>query len=165
MHERPPVNGRPAVRRAGFSLLELVVVVVIIAVMLAIAGASFTDWRDRSAARRAAQVFARDLSMARSTSARGREEVVIRFFETSRWYTISTSSGREIVRRRFGTREEVPLSAIDLQMPGDSLVFDVRGMVDLSGVAATLGEARFASGPVVYQVAFNSLGTSRVDEL
>lgn len=158
-------NGTPGRRSAGFSLVELVVVLVVVSVMLAIAGTRFTDWRDRASARRAGQVFARDLSMARATSARGRERVVVRFYEGSLWYSVTTESGREMARRRFGPEEEVFLSAIDLQFPGDSVVFNARGIADLSGVGGALGEARFTAGQVVYQVAFNSLGASRVGEL
>ena len=164
MDPRRTVTARPT-RRDGFSLLELLVVLVVGGVVLAIVGARFSEWRDKSAAQQAAQVFARDLSMARSTSARGREAVVVRFYETSGWYTVTSASGRELARRRFSTGEEVPLSSIDLQLPGDSLVFSARGIADLSGIGSTLGEARFRAGATTYQVAFNSLGASRVGEL
>lgn len=162
-HRRRQENGRP--RRTGFTMLELLVVLVIAGVALAIVVARFSEWRDRAAAQQAAQVFARDLSVARSTSARGREEVVIRFYENSGWYTVTTASGREVARRRFGIGEEVPLSWIDLQVPGDTLVFSAQGIADLSGIASTLGQAFFAAGAVTYEVAFNSLGASRVGEL
>ncbi len=155
---------RPVAAPGGFSLLELMVVLVLVAILLAVAATRFTEWRDRSSARRAAQVFARDLTVARSSAAREQDAVVVRFYESGRWYTVTTGSGREMARRRFGPDGDVYLSAIDLQTPGDSLVFDARGVADLSGIVGSLGEALFTAGDVTYEVDFNSLGSSRVNE-
>ena len=95
-------QGRLQVRR-GFTILELVVGLAISAAFLGFAGWTFGAYVHRTSAQRAAQLFARDLALARASAIRGREPVVIRFNEASRWYRISTlGSGTEIVRRRFG---------------------------------------------------------------
>jgi prepilin-type N-terminal cleavage/methylation domain-containing protein len=150
-------------RRAGFSLLELMVVLIISAVLLAIAAITFTDYNERSSARRAAQVFAGDLTLARSMAVRGREIVTIKFDEGSMWYTVTTATGRELARRRFGATGEVTLSAVSLDLTGDSLQFSTRGVGNLG--AATLGSAVFSAGSIGYQVQFNSMGASTVGEL
>jgi len=155
-------------RPGGFTLLELTIVLVLTGLVMAIAGLTFSGYFQRSSARRAAQVFARDLSLARSTALRSRSKVVIRFDETNRWYQIvSKESGSQIVRRRFGEDADVALSGINLMIAGDSLVFNVKGVADLSdiqGSSTTLGEATFMFGAIRYTVFFNSLGASMIEE-
>lgn len=160
---------RRGVRTAarGFTLLELVVVLVLAGLVLGFAGLTFGGYFQRSSARRAAQVFARDLTLARSSAVRARERVVIRFYESSRWYEIvAMDSDTEITRRRFGVNADVDLSAIDLRFEGDTVVFDARGVADLSGIqgSGSLGEAWFTSGTTEYSVYFNSMGASKVEE-
>jgi prepilin-type N-terminal cleavage/methylation domain-containing protein len=155
-----------ATGRRGFTLLELTIVLVLAGLTLGFAGLTFSGYFERSSARRAAQVFARDLSMARSAAVRAKQSVVIRFYESSRWYqVVAQSSGTELVRRRFGVNADVDLSAINLKFRGDTVVFSARGVVDLSNIegSGTLGEASFAAGAIRYTVSFNSLGASKVE--
>lgn len=154
-------------RRSGFTLLELTIVLILAGLTLGFAALSFGSYFQRSSARRAAQVFARDLTLARSSAMRAQEAVVIRFFESSRWYqVVALDSGTELVRRRFGVNADVDLSAIDLLFRGDTVVFNSRGIADLSNIqgGGTLGEAEFESGTVTYGVSFNSMGASSVEE-
>ena len=148
---------------AGFSLVELVVVLVLAGVTFALSFGGLSEYRQRVGAQRAAQLFARDLSLARAQAVRGRESVVIRFSESSRWYSISTTTGRELIRRRFGTNADIDLAAIDLQTPGDTLFFNSRGVAELSAGDGQLGTATFATQAETYAVSFNSLGASRVE--
>jgi len=151
----------------GFTLLELAIVLVLAGLTLGFAGLTFSGYFQRSSARKAAQVFARDLALARSAALRARENVVIRFYESSRWYQIVTQkSDMELARRRFGVDADVALSAIDLLMQGDTFVVNSRGIMDLSGISGggSLGEARFAAGATEYSVYFNSMGASKVEE-
>ena len=161
-----PGNRPSASGRRGFTLLELTIVLLLAGLTLGFAGLSFSGYFQRSSARRAAQVFARDLSLARSSAVRAKQPFVIRFYESSRWYqVVSQSSGTELVRRRFGVNADVDLSAIDLKFRGDTLLFSARGVVDLSNISGsgTLGEAVFAAGTTSYTVSFNSLGASKVE--
>lgn len=160
-------RGEPIGWRGGFTFLEMVIVLVLASLTLGFAGLTFSGYFQRSSARRAAQVFARDLTLARSSAMRAREKVVIRFFEGSRWYQIAApGSGTEIVRRRFGVNADIDLSAIDLQFRGDSVLFTSRGVADLSGIlgAGSVGEAVFSAGATRYAVSFNSMGASKVEE-
>ena len=119
---------RPNRGGAGFTLLEMAVVLVIGSVLIAMGTLTFSNVNTRSSARRAAQVFARDLALARSMAVRGRERVVIRFDEGDLWYDVETESGRTLATRRFGPDADVNLTAIALGSAGDSLAFSNRGV-------------------------------------
>ena len=150
--------------RGGFTLIELLVVLTLSAIGLGFALLSFGGYFQRASAERAAQVFAQDLTVARAWAVRSREPVVIRFFEASLWYQVEAQgSGTEVVRRRFGVNADIDLSGAALDFPGDSVVFDLRGFADLSGIGGPLGTATFSSGPVTYTVSFNSMGASKID--
>jgi Tfp pilus assembly protein FimT len=140
----------------------MMVVLVIGMVLIALATLAFSAANTRMTARRAAQVFSRDLALARSIAVRGREKVTVKFNEASRWYEVRTASGRTVATRRFGVDDEVNLSAITLDLPGDSLVFSNRGVGTLSG---SLGTASFTAGAITYQVSFNAIGAAQVAEL
>lgn len=156
---------RPDLRRRGFTLIEVAVVVSIAAIIVTLGGLTFSGYFQRDSARRAAQVFAQDLVAARSFAMRSQEAVVVRFDETLLWYNVQNQvTGTEFVRRRFGINADISLSAVDLQAAGDSVLFDARGVADLSGFGGGLGVARFSSGAVGYTVSFNGIGASRIDQ-
>jgi prepilin-type N-terminal cleavage/methylation domain-containing protein len=158
------VAGRTVADRRGFTLLEMVVVLSISAIALSFALMSFGGYFQRVSAQRAAQVFAQDLTLARMWAVRSREPVVIRFYEASLWYEVETqSTATEVARRRFGVNADIDLSGVSLDFAGDSVVFDSRGIVDLSGASGPLGTATFSSGAVTYTVSFNSMGASKID--
>ena len=152
----------PGRAESGFSLIELVVVLILAGVSLAIAVGGSSGFNQKIAAHHAAQLFVRDLSMARAQAVRGRETVVIRFSESGRWYSISTTTtGRELIRRRFNVNADIGLAAIDLEVPGDTLLFTSRGI--LRGVGGQLGTATFRSAAETYAVRFNIMGASKVE--
>ena len=156
-------RGRAGRAPGGFTLIEMALVLVIVAVMLLVAVAAFSDYNERTSARRAAQVFAGDLTLARSMAVRGRETVTVKFNEGSLWYTVTTATGRLLARRTFGSTGEVSLSGLSIDLTGDSVRFSTRGIANLG--ASTLGSAVFRAGTIQYQVQFNSMGTSKVGEL
>ena len=147
----------------GFSLVELTVVLILAGVTLGMGIGGLSGYRQRIAAHHAAELFVLDLSLARAHAVRGREAVVIRFFESSRWYSISTmTTGTELVRRHFNVNADIALSAIDLEIPGDTVFFNSRGV--LSDVGGQLGTATFSMGAETWAVSFNTLGTSKVEK-
>ncbi len=146
----------------GFSLVELAVVLVLAGVTLGMTIGGLSGYRHSVAAHHAAQLFVRDLSLARAQAVRGRESVVIRFSESSRWYSVSTTTGTELIRRRFGVNADIDLAAIDLEITGDTMFFNSRGV--LSPLGAQLGTATFSSTTETYAVLVNTLGSSRVEK-
>ena len=147
----------------GFTLIELTVVLVLAGVMLGMTSGGLSRYSQKVAAHHAAQLFVRDLSLARAHSVRGREPTVIRFSESERWYSItSMTTGRELLRRRFNIEADIGLAAIDLEMPGDSVFFTSRGI--LNGVGGQLGTATFSTGVATYAVLFNIMGASKVEK-
>lgn len=149
--------------RGGFTLLELTIVLGISALILGFAGLTFSGYFQRSSARRAAQLFAQDLVAARSYAVRSREAVVIRFDESALWYEVQTqTTATDVARRSFDVNADIDLSAVTLDTTGDSLVFNTRGIAQLSGAA--LGTATFSSGAVRYTVSFNAMGASKIDQ-
>lgn len=152
----------------GFTLLEVMIVLVLAGVTMAFAMLSFSGYFQRSSAKRAAQIFTRDLALARATAVRIQEPVTIRFYESTRWYVVETiETGTEIVRRRFGINADIDLSAIDLQFKGDSVAFSSRGVADLGETGpptVSLGVAVFSMGDISYKVSFNSMGASKIEE-
>ena len=158
------VRSRGAAPAAGFTLIELTIVVSLAGLVLSLGLVAFGGYFQRAAAQRAAQVFAQDLTMARNWATRGRRSVVIRFYESGMRYEVEeVSTGTDIAIRRFGTNADIDLSAIALDFTGDQVVFDARGIADLSGASGPLGVARFSSGAATYAVSFNSMGASKTD--
>lgn len=137
---------------------------VISVLTLSIASQVYADYLERTTARRAARLFTRDLTLARMNAVQTRRAVTVRFDEPSTEYAVVRAAGGEVVSRDYGSGAEVELSEIDLEMPGDSLVFNGRGIADLSAISASLGTATFRAGNESYTVSFNSMGASRVEQ-
>jgi prepilin-type N-terminal cleavage/methylation domain-containing protein len=156
-------RGEDSARRLGFTVIELLVTLILFSITLALASSVFSGYQSRTAAQRAAQVFAMDLRLARTSAVRGREVVIVDFNEAGGSYVIRLESGDTILRREFGRDDEIPLDSLNLQLTGDSLAFDARGVGDLSGSASPLGTASFAAGANVYDVSFTIMGASKVD--
>ena len=144
-------------------MVEMLVSLILFTIAMALTSVVFTGYQSRTAAQRAAQVFAMDLSLARTSAVRGREAVIVDFDEAGMRYCIRLESGDTIVERKFGRDDDIPLDLLNLQLTGDSLVFDARGVGDLSGSGSSLGIASFAAGETIYDVSFNVMGASRLD--
>jgi prepilin-type N-terminal cleavage/methylation domain-containing protein len=147
----------------GFTLIEILVVLVLMVILLAITALVFSGYQERTSARQAAILFGRDLTLARSAALRGRERVTIRFDEPSQEYQVLREAGDTLFARRYSDGSDIELSQINLNLPGDSLWFDSRGIVDLSGASGSLGTAEFRAGGTAYTLSFNSMGASRVE--
>ena len=156
-------RGEDPPTRLGFTVIEMLVTLILFTIATALTSIVFAGYQSRTAAQRAAQVFAMDLSYARTRAVRGREAVVVHFDNAAVSYLIRMESGDTIRERRFGRDDDIPLDSLNLQLTGDSLVFNTRGVGDLSGSASSLGLASFAAGATIYDVSFNVMGASRVD--
>lgn len=159
-----PGSGRPyRFPRAGFTLLEILFVLMIVVVTMAVASHTYASYLERTVSERAAKIFARDLSLARTSAIQERESVVVRFTTSERRYAVETEGGRRIVSRTYDDDAEAVLSEMGIDLPGDSVVFDGRGIADLSGVDGSVGTATFRAGGSTHTVSFNGMGTSKVE--
>jgi Tfp pilus assembly protein FimT len=144
----------------GFTVTELMIVMLITAVVTSIAFQSYDRYLDRTSARRSAETFARDLTLARSQAVRSRQAVTLLFNESAFVYYMRTSAGDTLITRFWDGQNESLLETMDLSLTGDSLRFSSRGMADISSAGASLATATFAAGNFTYDVSFNSMGTS-----
>ena len=145
-------------------MVEVAIALFVISVVTTFGVLSFNGYFQRAAAQRAAQVFARDLTLARGWATRARRSVVIRFYESGlRYEVVEQATGTQVAARRFGANADIDLSAVTLDFTGDSVVFDARGAADLSTASGALGTATFSSGASRYTVSFNSMGASKID--
>ena len=152
-------------RTGGFTLLEITVALLIMSLALAGVAVSFSSYNQSTTAKRAAQVFAQDLSVGRSYAVRSRDTVKVVFSESIPSYRIESLSGDTLIERSFTGTSEFKLDTLDLQVYGDSIYFDTRGRINFAGIYGSTGVARFIAGAGRYQVRFNLLGTSRVSPL
>lgn len=153
------------VRSPGYSLLELLAVLTIIAIGLALATTVFDGYLGRAAARNAARIFRQDLSMARTFAARTRRPTVIRFDESGLTYRVESGNGTVLVSRNMGAGGEIRLTAMDLDQDGDTLAFDRAGGAVLSTSHGGLGRAVFMTPADTFEVYFNAMGASRLEEV
>jgi general secretion pathway protein H len=157
-------RGTALKRGDGFTLIELLVVIIIMGISLTVVGFTFNHYLERTSAKRAAEMFRQDLTAARNTALRSRQRVVVDFDEAGLGYVVRVQAGDTLFDRAFDPDATVTLSGMDLQLTGDTVAFDRRGVADLSGAGGPLGRAVFTAGNVSYAVSFNSMGSSRVGE-
>ena len=156
-------RGEDPPAQLGFTVIEMLVTLILFTIAVGLSSVVFSGYQSRTAAQRAAQVFAMDLRLARTSAVRGREAVIVDFDEAGMSYCIRLESGDTILEREFGRDDEIPLDLLNLQLTGDSLVFNARGVGDLSGSGSSLGIASFAAGETIYDVSFNVMGASKVE--
>ena len=138
-------------------------VLLLFAIMLGFAAETFHGYLERTSAKRAAEIFVQDLNVTRNAALRSRRMAVLAFDENGLKYLVRLESGDTVLLRAFGRGAEISLSALDLEISGDTLVFDRRGQADLAGAVGPLGRAVFSAGSRSYAVSFNSMGVSRID--
>ena len=156
-------NGESVKRGAGFTLVEIMAVLVIVGITLAVVATTFNRYLERSSAKRSAEIFGQDLTVARNSATRSRQTVVMDFDEGGRSYVVRVAGGDTILHRFFNDASDITVSSMDLQLPGDTVAFNSLGIANLSGAPGTLGKALFISGNTTYAVWFNSMGSSRIN--
>ncbi|MGH7544933.1 MAG: GspH/FimT family pseudopilin [Gemmatimonadota bacterium] len=153
---------RDSRRTRGFSAIEMVTALVVVGIVASMGIGAYGEYARKTTARRAAEVFAADLALARSTAIRGRQTVSLTFDETGLAYSVVAAGGAVVLTRAFGVGSDLRVDALDLEMAGDSLTFNSRGFADLSGASGSVGRAAFRRGEETYAASFNALGASRV---
>jgi prepilin-type N-terminal cleavage/methylation domain-containing protein len=99
--------------RAGFSVLELVIVIVIMGLMAAAAVPAFSRSLKASRTARAAGVIQADIELAYSYAARQRKPVRIAYNSSTLTYTVTDrAAGTTLITRTLGSGSEWTLDAV-----------------------------------------------------
>jgi len=92
-------------RTAGFSLIEILIVLIIVGIMTGLAYVRFGPAFERSRVRAAANIVAADLQTAQILAARERKPIVLNINTTARTYEITTRAADTVYLTRTMTSE------------------------------------------------------------
>lgn len=143
--------------QAGFTLVELLIVLSIVSLSLLVANSSYVSFRESSAINRAARVVAADVTLTRSYAIRNRTAVSLVADESSRSYVIRDAAGNVYLDRVFDAASEMALQSLDVRLPGDSIAFNSRGMLTLGSAAIDVNRSREGR-----RVTLNAIGRWRI---
>lgn len=145
------------ISQAGFTLVELLIVMSIVSLSLLIANSSYISFRESSALNRAARVVAADVALTRSYAIRNRTAVALVADEATRSYVVRDAAGKVYLNRMFDAASDMGLESLDVSLPGDSIAFNSRGMLTLG--TATIDVGRSGSSR---RVTLNAIGRWRI---
>jgi len=143
-------------KHAGFTLVEVLLVMLIASVMTTVAAGQYRTYLDRVGPERAARVVGTYVSLTRSYAVQRRTPVSLVLDATDRKAWIRTTS--ETLRTiDLGEGTDFRLATLAMSFPGDSLTFSSRGICRECGLTGT-GNVTVAGENVEYLVTFNTLG-------
>lgn len=157
-------NAAVGPQRNGFTLLEMLFVVVIAAIMMTAVVNGFAHYTRERSAQQAAYLLSRDLRLARASAIGSRQPISLVVLAATRSYVIRDTLGNEIARRTFAAGSELMIESLSLGQPGDSVTFSPQGVASLSGATDGIVEAVVGSPTRDYVVRFNATGSSRIVE-
>jgi|WetSurMetagenome_2_1015567.scaffolds.fasta_scaffold959996_1 prepilin-type N-terminal cleavage/methylation domain-containing protein len=111
-------------RKGGFTLLEVMIVVSIIAVMSAIAIPNFTNWAPKFRLSSATDDIVKHLMLARMSAISQNRDVVVSFFKNERTYRITHKTGIE--------NYVLPQGIFFGDLPITTITFNPTGQADVS---------------------------------
>ena len=114
---------------AGFTLVEMLIVLTVFGTMALISNDAFRQFRQRSAVNRAARVIAADAATVRTYAIRNRANVSLVADEAARSYEIRDAAGNVLKTRHFGNDSDLRVNTLNILLFGDSLTFNSRGML------------------------------------
>ncbi len=141
--------------RAGFTLSELITVVVLIGVMIAISGTQYLDYLERTVPDRASRIVGSYVSLARSYAVQRRSSVTLAVNPVD--LTIMIRSEEDTIRTLpFGPDSDLPLDTLDTNIDGDSITFGAWGVCSVCGIVGN--GITVAGSRRSYLITFTALG-------
>jgi len=162
--KRTPLSGRrgrgahPRLGHGGFTLMELLIAMSIATTVSFVGIVAFKQWGEAGTVEKAARVVAADVALTRQYAIQRRETVSLAADETNRSYQIRSASGVVLLRRDFDAANDLPLTQLDIRLPGDSIAFNSRGLVANAGLA----QVDVGRTGRTQRVSFNALGRTRI---
>ena len=140
----------------GFTLVEMLMVVMIASVMTTVAAGQYTTYLDRIGPERAARIVGSYVALTRSYAIQRRSPVsfVLDGTEEKLWIRTTTDTIRSV---DLGEETDFRLETLNMGFPGDSLTFSSRGVCRECGLTGT-GTVEVAGANASYLVTFNALG-------
>lgn len=118
----------PEDRDRGFTVIELLIVVVLLGIVLGIGAEGFRSFARGKSVHRAAEAVAAEVELARLYALQRREPVEMVFDEPGRSYAIRVASSGDTLRTRSFRGGDLPLTVLDVGS-GDRLEFSPRGLL------------------------------------
>ncbi len=141
--------------RAGFSLVEMLMVIILIGIMTGLAASQYSGYLERTVPDRASRIVGSYVTLTRSYAVQRRSSVTLAVNPVD--LTLMIRSEDDTLRiMPFGPDDDLPLVALDTNIDGDSLTFTARGVCMACGVA---GAGITVTGHNwSYLITFNALG-------
>ena len=150
--------------RGGFTLLEVLFVVVISVILMTAVVRSYGHYTRERSAQQAAYLLSRDLRLARASAIGSRRAVSLVVLPAGQSYVIRDREGTVMARREFVAGSDLDIETMTLGLPGDSVTFSPQGIATMTGASGGLAEAVIRSPTREYVVRFNATGSSRIIE-
>jgi len=142
--------------RAGFTLMELVLVLSIIATMVGIAAPKYTEYRNRLVPDQASSVVGNFVALTRSFAIQSRRSATLKVNPST--HVMQIQVDEETIRTmNMGEGGDFELDTLDMDMTGDSVTFNARGVCTQCGVTGT-GAIIVATNGGGYVVTYNAVG-------
>jgi len=141
--------------RAGFTLAELITVLLLLGIMIGIAATQYSSYLARTVPDRASRVVGSYVSLARNFSVQRRAWVTLALDPGTRSMMIRTADDT-LRTMQFSENMDLVLTSLDSNFDGDSITFNARGMCSVCGVEGKGIEV--TAGHVTYLLTFTALG-------
>ncbi len=143
-------------RNTGFTLVEMLIVVLLMSVMSTVVAGQYRKYVDRVGPERAARVVGTYVSLTRAYAIQRRTPVSLVLDATDRklWIRTATDTIRTM---KLGEGTDFRITTLTMAFPGDSLTFSSRGICRECGLTGT-GSITVAGSNEGYLITFNALG-------
>lgn len=158
MRPRDRKRGIRSVRHAGFSLIEMLIVMVLLTIVLGAGYQGLRSLGESSIVDRAATSISGDVKLTRAYAIQRRSDVTMKFEPAARSYVVRDGTDT-LVAKSFSASSQLPLTIMTVT-PDDSITFNSRGLM-VGKSAASIDVERFEAAN---RVLVSALGRTRVTQ-